>query len=291
MARNIATIFQQIVQAYVANAAAVGITIDPTQFSLTNIQQLWANTVASAEGIEEQLYDSFISDVEAIVAAAAVGSPQWIQSKVFQFQYDAVNPQIIQLINGVPQYPQIIPEDQIITRCSVTPGTFNSVNIKVATGNPPMALNSPQLDALRSYINPPNGLGIAGITYNVSSNNPDQLYCQVDVYYLGQYSAIILTNLTTAFNNYLTQISNQPNFGGLFKLSDLEGALRSVAGVNDIAFKNVSARKDSVAFGSGTPLVNNYTELSPTWQMVAGYMIGETTSGQTFANTVNLIAQ
>lgn len=287
MARNIDQIQAQIISSIQADPVLSGAS-SPSKRAHWN---LWARIMATAQNTEEQLNDAFITEVEAIAATASAGSFPWLQYKIFQFQYNATTPQVIQVTNGVAAYPVINPLYQIITRCSVTQGVFNTVNIKVAKGSTPQALASSELSALQSYLNPPNGIGVGGINYNVSSTNPDQLYCAADIYYNGMYAAVILANITTAFNNYLALISSQPNFGGIMKLSDLEQTLRNVAGVNDVALKNVSARADSTAWGSGTSLVSNYLEISPTWQMQAGYMIGETTTGQTLANSLNLIPQ
>lgn len=256
--------------------------------------KLWTRIAAVAENQHEQLWDILQSYLETIIASASPGTPLWLQAMCFLFQYDATTPQIIQFNTSTyaPYYPTVDITKRIITRCSVTPGLFaGTVSIKVAKGSTPGALAAGELSALQAYINPPNGIGTNGITYTITSTPPDQLYTEADIYYNGQYAATILADITTAYNNFLALISSQPNFGGKMKLSDLEGVLRNVPGVNDVALKNIAARADGVAYGSGTNLVSGYTALIPTYLMKAGYIIGETTSGHTLANSLNLIAQ
>jgi hypothetical protein len=80
-------------------------------------------------------------------------------------------------------------------------------------------------------------------------------------------------------------------FDGSMKLLDLEIAIRNVQGVNDVVFQNVQARADGTSFGSGTYLVQSQTVVGRIWPTVAGYIVGETTSGQTLANTLNFIPE
>lgn len=245
--------------------------------------RLWTYIVATAQATEEQLNDAFIAQVESIAATTPPGTPAWLQNKIFQFQYNEDDPQIVQLnpTTFAPEYPVINTDDQIISRCSVVSGALNTVNIKVATGNPPAALSTDQLSALSSYV---NYIGFTGLNYTVTSNPADQIYIQADIYYMGQYAAVILNNLTTAIQTYLAAIP----FNGILKLSDLEIAIRNVAGVNDIVFKNVAAHADATTISGATYLVQNNTLLLPSWQTQAGYIIPETTTGYTIAPALNV---
>jgi hypothetical protein len=183
-----------------------------------------------------------------------------------------------------PTYPIIDESLRIVTRCSVTTDLANSVIIKVAKSDPPQALTSNELTALQSYV---NVIGAAGITYSVRSLNSDKLYIQAQVFYNGQYSDVISANVIQAINNFLSQLP----FNGQMRVSDLEQAVRGVAGVTDVLLQNVQARADSVAFGSGTYLVQNNQVISRLWPTVAGYMVGETTSGQTLTDSLLFIPE
>jgi hypothetical protein len=285
MARSTATIQQQILD---------NITADPTLGPLLTstskraIYNLLTFIVAVAINVLEQLIDIFTASVESVAASAAPATEAWLQKNILAFQFSLTNPQIIQFTAGLaPYYPTVDTTLQIISRCSVTTTNANQVLIKVATGNPPSALSALQLSALQAYVAPPNGIGIAGVTYLVTSGNPDQLYIQATIYYQGQYSAIIQANVITAITNYLAAIP----FDGVVRLSDLVISVKAVAGVDDIVFQNVSARANGTAFGSGTSLVLNGQEISRLWNTVAGYIIGEDTIGQDLTNTLTFIAE
>lgn len=284
MARPILIIQQQILDGIAADG-----TLSPllTSASKRAIYRLFAFIVATAINFLEQLIDFFTASVEFIAATAAPATPAWIQAQIFLFQYSATVPQVIQLINFAPSYPVVDPTLRIVTRCSVTTTVANQVQIKVAKGSVPAALITAELDALKAYINPPFGIGIAGVTYNITSGNSDKLYVQAQIYYQGNYSAVISDAVIAAINTYLSSLP----FNGKMKLSDLELSVRAVPGVNDVLMTNVSARPDSIAFGSGTFLIQSQAVISRLWNTVSGYIVPETTGGQTLADTLTFIAE
>jgi hypothetical protein len=283
MARSIAAIQAQIISNKNAQPELDGLN-STSKFSVWN---LWTYIIAVCIGVFEQLLDSYVVDLEKQVSQSAAASALWVQSKMFAFQYDATNPQIVQLINTVPQYPTINVAMQLITACSVNQTYSNNVQIKVAKGNPLSALTNTEVTAAQSYI---NTIGAAGIKYVVLSSNSDKIYIQADVYYQGQYSAIIQTNVIAAINSYLTNLSST-SFNSSVKMSDLENVIRSVTGVNDCVLNNVRFRIDTAAFVDGVDTVLSTATLQRQWYPVAGYVSGETTSGKTFADSLNFVAQ
>lgn len=280
MARTIDDIQQQII----TNVQATPELAGATSTSKRAIWRLWTYVVAVAINLFEQLQDVFLTQVESTVALSAPQTPQWVQDRVFKFQYDAANPQIIQLIDLVPQYPVVNTDLCIVTRCSVRSSGSGRVQVKVAKSEPPEALDSLELAALQSYM---NIIGVAGIAYNCTSAEADKLYVAASIYYQGGYSAVISDAVITAIDAYFAGIP----FDGNMKLLDLEIAIRNVPGVNDVVFDNVIARNDGTPYGSGTALVLNNTTISRQWATVAGYIVGETTSGATLVDTLTFIPE
>jgi hypothetical protein len=70
--------------------------------STTAIYTLWKYIVAMNSYLQEVLWDIFKKELENVVLTAAVGSEQWLQSKIFTFQYSSATPQITTLINFAP---------------------------------------------------------------------------------------------------------------------------------------------------------------------------------------------
>lgn len=286
MARSITVINNAIVADYVSSMAAIGIVIDPTKWSKRNLQRVMIYTVAVAISVFEQIQDLYYAALEALITTAPAASKAWIQAKVFEFQYDATTPQIIQLdTTGLfYYYPIVDPNLRIVTRAAVITTLENAVNIKVAKSEPPEALAALEVAALQDYV---NTIGIAGVTYNVTSAEADRLYLGIDLYYQGQYSGVILASVVAATEAYLSGIP----FNGVMRLTDLEIAIKGVPGVNDVVLKNVYARADATPFVDATKLVDNGTELQRQWPTFAGYMLAEDTAGETPADSVNLIAE
>jgi hypothetical protein len=248
------------------------------------IWRLWTYVVAVAINLLEQLLDIFQKNNEAIINLSAPQTAQWLQDRVFKFQYDATIPQILQLINLIPQYPVVDVNKRIVTRCSVTSSISNRVLVKVAKSITPEPLSNSEVTSLQTYV---DTLGVAGIKYIISSVDSDKIYIQAQIYYLGSYSAIIQDNVISSINTYLSLLP----FNGTLKLSDLEIAIKNTAGVSDIIFNNVKARRDIDPLSGATSLVLNNTVISKQWPTYSGYIVGETTTGSTLADTLIFIAE
>jgi hypothetical protein len=279
MARTVAEIQAQMVAAIAADPILSGLS----STSKRAIWNLFTNVFASALAIEEQLMDVFKAEIESLASSVPPGTAEWVQSKVLQFQYDPNNPQVVQLIDLIPQYPQVLSQDQIVTRCSVTTDLSGNVTIKVAKKDPPMALAAAELSALQDYI---DTIGFAGITYTCTTANADQLYLAATIYYKGQYSAVIAANVITSLNTFLAGIP----FNGDIQVSDIAATIKAVTGVEDVVLTNVGARSDGDPV-SVSNLVNNAQVVNRLWNTVSGYIIGETTAGNTLSDTLNFVAQ
>lgn len=281
MARQISEIQQQMLDNIAADTT-LGTLLTST--SKRAIYRLFTYIVAVAINALEQLIDIFTASVEDIASKAAPATSAWLQNQILKFQYSATTPQVIQLIDYAPAYPIVDETLRIISRCSVTTNLSNSVLIKVATGTTPAALSAPQLSALQSYV---SQIGIAGVNYFVTSDASDKLYVQANVYYLGQYSAVIVANVVAAIESYLAAIP----FNGQVKITDLEDAITKVEGVTDVVLVNVRARGNATSFANGSFLVQNQQTIGRLWSTLAGYIVGETTSGNTLNDSLTFIAE
>lgn len=255
-----------------------------TSTSRRAIWRLWTFVFAVSIAILEQLMDVFKSQIEGIVAIAAPQTPQWLQAKIFEFQYSATDPQVIQLIDLVPQYPVVNTDLRIVTRCSVKTSLAGSVAIKVAKGATPEPLAFNEISALQSYV---QSIGVAGIFYSIISSDSDKIYIAADIYYNGAYSAVIQDRVIASINTYLSELP----FDGTLKLTDLEFAIKNTTGISDVVFKNVIARANSTPIGLGTFLVTDNQYVGRVWPTISGYITPETNAGYTLPETLNFIAE
>ena len=298
MARTINNIRDSIIAAVQADPILSGLTSP----SSAAIWRKWVDVVATTIATEEQLNDQFIASAENILSQNAPANVAWIQKMLNYFQYSATTPQAIQLDTTTlnPYYPIVDNSLNIITRNAIITsymdssgyvvGTPGIVLVKVATGSTPGPLTAPQVSALQSYL---NIIKPAGIVYEVLSVPGDRMFVNVKVWYDGAYASTIQASVLAAYNNYIATLP----FNGVAKLSDLEGAMRSVTGVSDIEFINVNYRRSTETFTPGTNnMVSAYTELQPTTSFglypYAGYIVDEDTTGYDFAtiNAANFIA-
>jgi len=281
MARSIATIKQQMIDAKNNEASLSGLT----STSQTAIWNLYFFIVATAINILEQIMDVFKSDIQTIVDNGVPNTNAWLQQMAFKFQYNATNPQILQLINLIPTYPTINEAYRIITRCSVVTDANRTAIIRVAKGTNPDPLSNTELQAFTSYV---NVIGNAGIKYQILSSNADQIEIQGSIYYNAQYSAVIQTNVTNAINSYLSNL----DFSGQILFTKIEDAIQSVAGVNDVKLTAILVRKDSDLITQQTKIYSLTDGINTrVYTPYAGYIKPETTTGHTLTDTLTFVVQ
>lgn len=251
--------------------------------SKTSIYQLFKTVVAQIINYFERLHDAKKDEIDKTIANSAVNTAAWLKSKVEEFQYSASNPQVISLVNYAPQYATVNKDLRIISRCAVVSDLNKIVKIKVATGDTPTTLSSAQYTSLYAYI---DSILPVGVSFDLINLTSDKLYVEAEVYYDGQYIDVIQTNVEAAINTYLENLE----FNGAVVVSELEDAIQSVAGVKDVKFIAIKARQDSVVLGSATTVYSLASSTnSRKWDTVAGYIVEETTAGNTFADKITYI--
>lgn len=279
MARTVAQIKQSMIDA--KNA-------DPTLSALTSTSQtakwnLYYFIVASCIAIFEQLQDLFKTYLETIAATAAPSTPQWTRNKVLKFQTGDVAE--LNTTTFVIEYPTINTANQILTRCAVVTSPNRTVLIKVAKSDPPEPVSVGELAELQSYVETFNP---AGIAFTLINEDSDKIEVAATIYFNGQYSAVIQSNVEAALNNYM---ANLP-FNGVISTQSVVDAMQGAEGVISLSLTRILTRKDTVAYGSGATLYNLATGIdSVQYQTVSGYVVEETTASHTFADTITYIAQ
>lgn len=294
MARSKAVIKAQIISTISGIPIISQLVANPSQVQYNNN---FIDIIARAINFLEQLMDVLKTDLETKIASGAVGNSLWLQDKILNhFQYSATNPQVTELINNVPTYPTIDANLRIVTRCSIITDALNVCVVKVAKSEPPEVMTTPEIDALSSYLNQGGdgtiagngrGMGFAGVHYLVRSYDPDKLYLDANIYYNGQYSSTIQASVIAAINDYLANIP----FNSKVNVLDLEIKIKSVVGVADVIINDMAVRADIVAFADKTYLVQSKTTLLSSYPTYAGYVVEETTSGETFTDKLTFIAQ
>jgi hypothetical protein len=279
MARTVQQIKQQMLDA--KNA-------DPTLSALTSTSQtakwnLYYFIVASCIAIFEQLQDLFKSDLEAIASTAAPSTPQWTRNKVLKFQTGDVAE--LNTSTFVIEYPTVNTANQILTRCAVITAPNRTVLIKVAKNDPPVPVSSGELAELQSYVETFNP---AGIAFSIINENSDKMAVEATIYYNGQYSAVIQTNVEAALNNYM---ANLP-FNGVITTQAVVDAMQAVEGVTNVSLSRIRVRRNTISFANAINLYRLSTGTDAVqYQTYSGYVEEETTAGAAFADTITYQVQ
>ena len=237
---------------------------------------LIAFIVAVAINLMEQLFDAFNLEIDNKLLNGVPGTVQWCQAKTLEFQYSESDPQNLILIDLVPQYSEIVPAYQIITRSSVTETTNLGITIKVAKSEPPEPLSANEKIALTDYW---ETLRYAGTSIEIISELPDRLFVNAEIYYDGAFAGNIESNVKNALTTYLQNLSSAENFNGVVRNSAIVDSIQAVEGVIDVKLIQTKGRAESTPFSQSTIIDLKYTSF-------AGYVVEEDTPGETFNDTL-----
>lgn len=250
--------------------------LSPSTVSLFGV---FLDTVATEIFTLEQLNNVSESELETLISNVTSPTTAWWQKQLLAFQYSATTPQIVVLDVETfsPAYEIVDPTLRIVTNASVTTTSNNVIQMKITNNG--AVLNASQYIALHSYI---TTIDPAGIGFNIINALPDQLWIEGTIFYNGQFSAVIQANVIAAINVYMAALP----FDGQVKVSALEDAIQAVTGVTDVFITSIAAR----AAGNGQSFADRtFFGLSTTtrfWQTYSGQIVQETTSGQTFSDTL-----
>lgn len=243
------------------------------------------DTVATAQNTFEVLADQTKVDIKAIADAAPTGNAKWIQSQILKFQFG----DIIEIGDDyVPFYPVLDQTKKIVTRCAVFSDKVTGlVEIKVAKSeDPPEPLSAAELVALEDYYygtSDTQGIGFAGVKAEFTNQDPDRLYVEGKIIYLGQFDPnTVKTNVIQAIEDFIAGFQNE-NFAGTIKMQRLEDAILAVEGVSRFKFatNGIRARDFNTPFSSSTVV-------SPDgfYNTISGYAISEDEAGETLTDKI-----
>lgn len=239
MARTIQEIYDAMALEKSEQSALTGLVpeVDTAQALLQDVTspskvarwRLWLWVVATAMWVHEKLWDQHRAEVDAIVAAAHIGTPRWYvqQALAFQYGYELV------LVGNVFQYPAIVPEAQIVKRAAIveTGGTAILKVAKLVSGVV-TALTSAEVAAFSAYI---DDIRLAGTAINILTDDPDLLHVEYTVEYdpnvLTSTGALITDPDVFPVRDAITAfIANLP-FNGKLVLNNMTDAVQAATGV------------------------------------------------------------
>lgn len=281
MARTVDEIQTEIINAVQADPTLSGLT----STSAVAFWRLITRVVAGALESEEQINDLFKEELEQIAREAIPGTAEWLQKRVLEFQYDATNPQVVQVIDGRVTYATIDESLRIVTAAAVKEQANGRVLVKAAKDDGAGGLeplSSLEKDALEGYL---SRIGFVGIPIDTISQQADRVrLANMKIYYLKEYNpATVLASIETAVDGYLRSISTI-NFNGVVVRTELVDVIQAVEGIAIVG--------DFVA----GPIIRPFSDPAPSGVFInvqreaaAGYAISEDTPGYTLADTLTLL--
>jgi hypothetical protein len=225
------------------------------------------------------------ASISDTVVKGGVGTGRWWRERVLEFQ----NGDVLKYANGKYYYDVINSEKRLVTFCSVTETGSKTIKIKVAKGTTPTKLTTPELTgALKDYV---DFLRFAGTQIDLISLDSDKCYINANIYYSGQYFATIQASVKDAITNYFNSISAGENFNGAIITTDVQKAIQAVDGVSYVKLNDIRVRPDTALFASAYVLFSLADSIDNVLvKTYAGYVVAETTVGQTLNDSLTFTA-
>ena len=299
MARSIATIKNKMLSDIASDATLSSKLTSP---SLTAVYNLWCYIVSSAINLFEQVQDLYIINATSLALKTPPATALWIQNQVFNYQYDASGISATNVVVINPDfsvgYATKNPLFNVVTLCSVTTQPNNSIQVKAASGSSIIgynALTSPQITQLDGFL---TQILPAGIQHTLISQSADNVAIYGTIYYQNGFAGVIQANVNSALKAYINSISisntsnNQAvNYTGAIKVSGIETAISLVPGVLDFNITKITARDYATPFANSQIVYNLATGTNNRKYLTkAGYAVQETTSGNTWSDTLTYSA-
>lgn len=249
MARTIVQIHQEIKDKLVSEASAVGVIIDPAQWTRFNMLRLITYVTAFCFWTLEKLFDAHKQEVADIIATQKPHTLQWYaeKAKAFQYGYNLV-PDQDYYDNTTLTDEQI--ETSKVIRYAAVEEVAKGLRVKVAAidaGTGDLApVPGPQFTAFMAYMERIKDAGVHLANYYVNET-ADSLKLTV----LIKFNPLVLnssgqrldgtndTPVQDAIDQYLEE---GMTFNSLFVPSALMDYIQAVEGVERLHFSLVQAR-------------------------------------------------
>ena len=245
-----------------------------TSRSATAVFRLIEYVVAVALWAHETLWDRFKADVDAIVARAPVGTPEWYADLAFKFQEGDT----LTVIDNVITYAPGTTGAKVITRAAAKENKqTRKLLIKVAkdgaTAGTLAPLAAAQLTQVRGFYDRHQ---FAGTNLEVVGREADNLQLKGSVYYDPLLSVPDLQlAVRAAVRSYLANL----DFAGEVFATKIVDAIQAVPGVRDVELTSYAVR-----VGTTAPVA--FTRI---YETAAGYIVEEALPGLTFLDGLTFV--
>ncbi len=253
MARTLDDIKESITQRYVADMAAIGITVDTTTWSATSIERLLIYVFAYSAFILEKMFDTHTAEINDIIANKKPHTKNWYKNIVLAYQHGFVVDATTLTYNNTGVSDLVIEQSKVVKYCAVADGS-ETLNIKIAkeVAGELAPLSSAELAGLQDYMEDDQlGQKDAGVDISFINENADALQINYDVYVNPSVIDItgvhIISGLKTvelAIKQYLKSLQ----FNGVFAPQRLEEFIKTnCEGVELLKLRSVLVKADGAS--------------------------------------------
>lgn len=205
--------------------------------SASAIYKLWINVVSNAIFGMEQIFAKDQANLIDLTERRRYGTVNWYASECLKFQLG--DQLIFNSTTGQFYYAEIDESLQIIKRSAVIEdSTSGELIIKVAKqiASELAPLETIERLAFKSYI---EEIKVAGTNITVISFAPDTINISAGVFYDGN---ILLADLQATILSTLNDFKVNAPFNGVVLVNDIIEALRSIDGIDDVHFNNITGQ-------------------------------------------------
>lgn len=252
MARTTDQIYNALTTRYVAEMNAIGIVVDPSTWSQTNLQRLLFFCVAFVCKTLEEAFDQHKAEIDYTISLMKPHSLRWYAEKAKAFRYGQSLVAEADYYSDAGLTPGQIEAMKIIAYAAVVE-VARGLRIKVAKlVNGELAPLTPQeLDAFKAYM---AIVKDAGVKLDITSTVADALKLSLRIKYNplvldGNGQRIDGTAATPVPDAIREFLKNLP-FNGVFSTAKLVDAIQKVDGVNDPKVDLVQTQYGALPFTS-----------------------------------------
>jgi hypothetical protein len=238
MARTITQIQEQITTTYVNNMAAAGVVVDPSTWSLTNLERIFIYAIAFCIHALELIFDTHQQETLEDLANLKPHTERWYAKKALAYQHG------FNLLPDSDQYDNTgftdaqIEESKVVKYSAVIEqeNQFGRVFLRIklagSDGNDLTQLTAPEFAGFKEYM---KRVKDAGVKLQEDNLPADKLKMKWTIY----YDPLILDNTgsrldgaggTVVANAVKEYLRNLP-FNGVYVLQYHEDFLQAVPGV------------------------------------------------------------
>lgn len=264
MARSINDIKTIVTNTYVSEMANIGVTVDPTAWSVVNIQRCIIYIFSACQFVLENLFDTYKTEVNNTITNLKPGTKSWYKTMVLNFQYGYDLPADSDQYDNTGLTQTEIDDSKIVKYVAVNDrGDIVTIKVAKSNGTDLVPLDSGELAALQAYV---AKIKYGGVFISIINEVADSLKLNITINYfpmiLDSNGVDIVSGIETVKNGIYDHLKNI-DFDGQFSPQALVDSLQKIEGVKYATPTLVQVKADAGA---------SYENVTVYYNAASGYL-------------------